>query len=140
MKSYLTLLLLLMIIQGTNAQDKGSASQPAKVTVYYFHPDERCPIDEAIEKNTKKVVQTDFAAELKSGKVKLMVVNTDDKANASLASKFDINTQALYIVGSTKGKETRIDMTTFAFDYGKSDPVKFMVRLKDEILKAIKQQ
>jgi hypothetical protein len=137
MKKSLLLLMVLLLTAGASvvfAQGKS----PLKVEVFYFHPNERCPIDQAIELNTGKVMKSDFSKEIAAGSLKFRVINTDEKANEALASKFDINTQALYVVKHENGKEIKKDLTTFAFDYGKSDPVQFMAGLRDEVLKALK--
>jgi len=119
-------------------QTKPAVTITPRVAVYYFHPNERCPIDQSIEKNSKIVMQSYFAEELANGKLKFQILNTDDKANAKVVSKFDINAQALYIVKMEKGKEIRKDITRFAFDYGQSNPGKFKAGLKDEVEKALK--
>jgi hypothetical protein len=121
-----------------SAQPKTSVKAQPKVEVYYFHPGDRCPIDQSIEENTIKVMYTNFAKEIKDGTILFGVINTDDKTTAKLASKFDINAQALYIVKIEKGKEIQKDLTRFAFDYGQSNPGKFKAGLIDEIKKELK--
>lgn len=140
MKKFLILLILIPLIGSTTGwtQNKGQTNSPLKVEVYYFHPTERCPIDESIEANTKTVMQLYFAKETGNGTILFKVINTEDKANAKIVAKFDINAQALYVVKLDKGKEIQKDLTRFAFDYGKSNPGKFKAGLKEEIEKALK--
>jgi hypothetical protein len=140
MKKYFILFILVPLIGSLAgwAQNKGQGSNLLKVEVYYFHPAERCPIDQSIEANTIAVMQTYFAKETNSGTILFKVLNTEDNANAKTVSKFDINAQALYIVKIDKGKEEQQDLTRFAFDYGKSNPGKFKAGLKEEIEKALK--
>ncbi|MCX6247672.1 MAG: nitrophenyl compound nitroreductase subunit ArsF family protein [Bacteroidetes bacterium] len=141
MKKILALFGLFVTLAGTNATPAQNSAQDKnlpKVTVYYFHPSERCPIDQSVEKNTKTVVQNYFDKEVKNGTLLLRVINTDDKSNAKFASTFDINAQALYIVKTVAGKETRNDLTRVAFDYSLSNPTKFKAGLKTEIEKALK--
>jgi hypothetical protein len=140
MKSFYSAILAAFLLAAyfySPAQNKPPAGSP-KAEVYYFHPTERCPIDQSIESNTKTVLQGSFGKEMKEGKLVLRVLNTDDRANAKTVAKFDINTQALYIVKLENGKEIRTDLTEFAFSYSKSDPVKFRKRLQDEVSKALK--
>jgi len=120
------------------AQNKVKASSTVKVEVYYFHPTDRCPIDQSIEANTKTVMQSFFPKETGNGTITFRVINTDDKADAKVIAKFNINAQALYIVKLEKGKEIQKDLTRFAFDYGQSNPGKFKADLKAEIEKALK--
>jgi hypothetical protein len=118
------------------SQVKSPTTQP-KVEVYYFHPEDRCPIDQSIEENTRKLMQTSFAKEIKAGTIKFQIINTDDKSQAKTAARFEINAQALYVVKLTNGQEIKNDMTHFAFSYGLSNPAKFKSGLKDEIEKAL---
>jgi len=140
MKRIVLLFTLFIIFQGyfVNAQNKVKASSTVKVEVYYFHPTDRCPIDQSIEANTKIVMQSFFSKETGNGTIAFRVINTDDKANAKITAKFDINAQALYIVKLQDGKEIQKDLTRFAFDYSQSNPGKFKAALKAEIEKALK--
>jgi hypothetical protein len=131
------LLVFSLIILASPAFIKGqtatSSKAPVRLKVYYFHPDERCPIDQSVEDNTRKVMQTNYQEKIKDGTIDFRVINTDDKANEKLASGFEINAQALYLVKVEKGKETKQDLTKFAFDNGFSNPLKFKKGLKDAI-------
>ena len=140
MRSIIILINVFIISQGFTvySQNKISTVNKAKVEVYYFHPTERCPIDQSIEANTKTVMKSFFSTETGSGKIVFRVINTEDKTTANITSKFDINAQALYIVKLENGKEISKDLTRFAFDYGQSNPGKFKAGLKDEIEKALK--
>ena len=131
-------MLLMFQVSFVTAQNKVKTSSTVKVEVYYFHPTDRCPIDQSIEANLKVVMQSFFAKEIKAGTILFRVINTDDKANAKITAKFDINAQALYIVKLEKDKEIQKDLTRFAFDYGQSNPGKFKSGLKEEIEKALK--
>ena len=137
-KAIIPILFILALTSFLNAQNKTKEAASAKVEIYYFHPSERCPIDQSIEENTRQTMQTYFSKEMKYGTVRLQILNTDDKANAKIVSKFNINAQALYLVKLLNGKEIKTDLTSFAFDYGKSNPQKFKLRLKDEIQSALK--
>ena len=120
------------------AQNSSKPSSYHKLKVYYFHTEERCPIDQSVEDNTTKVMQSNFREKIKDGTIDFRIINTDDKANAKLLTGFEINAQALFIVKFEKGKEVKTDFTRFAFDYGLSNPLKFKKGLKDEIEKNLK--
>jgi len=134
----LLILFLLGFITVVNTQQKPKTDQTPKVEIYYFHPKERCPIDLSIEENTRTVMQSHFSGKIKDGTIKFQVLNTDDKANAKTAARFTINAQALYIVKHGKDKETKTDLTDFAFSTCYGNPAKFNARLKDEIETALK--
>jgi len=131
--------LAILVIAGNAVAQKGQAGQKKPIVrVYYFHPNERCPIDQTIEENTLATMSGDFKSQVKEGLIKCEVVNTDDKANAKLVSKFEINAQALYVVHLKNGKEMKTDLTEFAFSTSQNNPAKFKSRLKAEILAALK--
>lgn len=119
------------------AQGKPPASK-SKVEVYYFHPIERCPIDQSIEENTIKLMNSSFSKEMKEGTIKFQIINTDDKSQAKTVARFEINAQGLFVVKLSNGKEIKNDLTHFAFDYGLSNPERFKIGLKDAIEKALK--
>ena len=118
------------------SQLKSTTLKP-RVEVYYFHPTERCPIDQSIEDNTRRLMQSSFAKEIKDGTIKFQIINTDDKSQAKTVARFDINAQALFVVKLSDGKENKNDLTHFAFSNGLSNPSRFKSGLKDEIEKAL---
>ena len=131
-------LAVMMIPEYISAQNIKTGNSKTKLEVYYFHPNERCPIDQSIEDNTRKLMQSEFTREIKDGTIIFKVLNTDEKANAKIVSNFEMNAQALYLVTFSNGKEIKTDFTEFAFSCSQNNPVKFKSRLKDEILRSIK--
>ena len=89
-----------------NRLNKKARNSPSKVQVYYFHPSERCPIDQSIEAKIKAVMQTYFAKETANGTILFKVLNTEDEANLAVVSKFDMHAQALYIIRLENGKRS----------------------------------
>ena len=137
--AFITIALLFgFTAQRVHSQNKPQSSSAVKIEVYYFHPDERCPIDQSIEENTVKLMYGTYSKERQAGTIRFAVINTDDKSQVKTVSRFDINSQALYVVKWTNGKEVKNDLTKFAFDYGLSNPDKFKTGLKIEIDKALK--
>lgn len=142
MNSRIIFILLTLLYTGpflAISQGKKEVQAKPKVEVYYFHPNERCPIDQSIEENLRKLMQTSYAKEMRDGIIRFRVVNTDDKANQKFASGFEINAQALYIISQDHGKEVRTDLTEFAFANGQSNVEKFKVGIRDEIEKVLKK-
>jgi len=137
----LSLIILLLVFTGgfKHLSAQGKPVVPIlKVEVYYFHPNERCPIDQSIEENTIRLMNSSFAKEIKDGTIKFQIINTDDKSQAKTVARFDINAQGLFVVRLSNGKEIKNDLTHFAFDYGLSNPERFKIGLKDAIGKALK--
>ena len=85
------------------------------VEVMYFHGKQRCVTCKAIEKYAKEVVEKDFANEKKNGKVVFKVVDISTPEGAKIAKDYRVTWSSLFVNGWKKGKETRNDMTQFAF-------------------------
>jgi len=72
--------------------------------VYYFHSKFRCPTCREIESLAHDFVQTELASELASGQVVWKVVNYEERANAELAKKFNIQ-MPVVVVARMQGGE-----------------------------------
>jgi hypothetical protein len=136
--SILILILGLLSFSLATGQNKTVPAAQAKLLVYYFHGTNRCATCLAIEENTKKALQTNFAKEMKDGTVKFQSINVDDEKDKALAEKYQAAGSALWITRIAGGKEEKKDMTNFAFSYGRSNPEKFITGLKEEITKELK--
>lgn len=142
----LKLLLMSLLMFGTmsvsDAQTGKSAKQPAQagnvVEVLCFHAKKRCATCIAIEKNTKEVVQKEFAAEVKSGRVKLKEIDISTKAGEKIADNYKVTWSSLYVNQWKGGLETRNDMTEFAFANAMTNPEKFKTELKNKINELLK--
>lgn len=125
-----------LMITACNGQNKGN-EQPAsdnisKIEVIDFHSTHRCMTCNAIEANTKYTLDTYFANEMKANKVTFQVINVDDEKNEKIAEKFEAYSTALYLNVIKDGKETKIDLTEFAFMNGNEKEV-FSKELKAKI-------
>ncbi|REE83366.1 hypothetical protein BX611_0655 [Lutibacter oceani] len=107
-----------------------------KIEVIDFHSTHRCVTCKAIESNTKLVLETNFAKELKEGIISFQVVNVDDEENYKLAEKFQATGTALFLNVISDGKEKQIDLTQFGFMYGKNKE-EFIKRLKSRLEKQL---
>jgi len=104
-----------------------------KLDVLYFHATRRCPTCMAIEENTKKTLDTYFSAQLKNGTIKFTVINVDDSKNKAIAEKYEATGSALFLTKSSGGKESKNDLTEFAFANARNKPDTFISGLKDKI-------
>lgn len=121
-----------------NAQNKAAINQAKKNTieVFDFHTTNRCITCKAIEANTKYTLETYFAKELKSGKITFKIINIDEKENEKLAEKFQAAGTSLFLNVVGEKKEKQIDLTNFAFTYGKKQQ-EFSEKLKVTIEKEL---
>ncbi len=96
--------------QGGVSTASGSAADVAAVSnglvVYYFHSNVRCPTCQSIESQAEETVRTHFASQLKSGEMTWKVVNYEQPAAKSLATKFEIQ---MPVVVLAKMKEGRME-------------------------------
>lgn len=108
------------------------------VEVMYFHGKTRCVTCQAIETNAQEVVEKDFAKELKSGKVKFTIVDISTKEGEKIADSYEVTWSSIFVNKWKNGKETRNDMTKFAFSTAKNTPEKFREGLREKITESLK--
>ena len=108
------------------------------IEVFDFHTTNRCITCKAIESNTQYTLETYFAKELEGGKITFKVVNIDDKENYELAKKFKASGTSLFLNIINPEKEKQIDLTAFAFTYGKKKEM-FSEKLKNKIEKQLEK-
>jgi hypothetical protein len=136
-----TLLVSLFLFSCTGkAQNKSTVTkvEAKTIQVYDFHTTNRCITCKAIEANTKYTLNTYFAEELKDGTITFHVVNIDEDENYELAKKFKASGTSLFINIITPEKEKQIDLTAFAFTYGKKQE-DFSNRLKNKLEKQMEK-
>jgi hypothetical protein len=124
----------------TTAQNSGDArkAEISKVLIYSFHVTNRCASCIAIEESVKKTLDTYFKNEVKSGQIKLSVLNVDDKANEKIAEKYQAFGSGLFVTRIFKGKENTTDLTGDGFKYAKNKQDKFIEVLKSKIQEYLK--
>ena len=72
--------------------------------VYYLHSKRRCVTCQAVESQTRDVVQSDFAAELVAGTVAWKVLNYEEPSGAGLAEKFGVASFAVVLAKMQGGE------------------------------------
>ncbi len=89
------------------AIDSSKKTDNRRLIVYYFHGKKRCMSCKTIEMYTKEAVEKQFAAELKSGRMELKIVNTANPANEHFIKDFQLYTQSVVLVDQKEGKTLR---------------------------------
>lgn len=132
--SFLLVSLILTSCNGqtTKKENQSQDKSISKIEVFDFHSTHRCMTCNAIEANTNFTLNTYFAKELKDGKITFQVINVDKKENEKIAEKFEASGTSLFLNVIKNGKETKIDLTDFAFMNG-NDKDKFSKELKTKI-------
>ncbi|WP_179339941.1 nitrophenyl compound nitroreductase subunit ArsF family protein [Winogradskyella ludwigii] len=129
----LTVSLMLTACNGKNKSEAQNLDQSvSKIEVMDFHSTHRCMTCNAIEANTKFTLDTYFSDEMKADKITFQVINVDEKENEQIAEKFEASGTALILNVIKNGKETKIDLTEFAFMNGNDQDV-FSKELKSKI-------
>ena len=141
MKRLLMILALLTGLMSCGfAENAASAKAPQKnrVEVIYFHGKQRCVTCMAIEKNTREVLTSMFAKELKSGKVVFKVVDISTPAGEKLADKYEVTWSSLFVNRWKNGNETRSNMKDFGFGNARKNPAVFKRGLANKIQQSLK--
>ena len=130
-----TLILISFVLVSCNGQNKGknnALNTVSKIEVIDFHSTNRCMTCNAIESSTKYTLDTYFTDEVKNGKITFLVINVDKKENEALAEKFEAYGTSLFLNVIKNGKETKLNLTEFAFMKG-NDQDAFSKDLKAKI-------
>jgi hypothetical protein len=109
-----------------------------KLEVYYFHITNRCKTCTSIEANTRKTLDKYYAREQKEGRIKLHVLNVDEKKNKALSEKYAAFGSSLFLTRIVNKKETITDITNFAFQNSLNRPERFIKGLKEKIAENLK--
>jgi hypothetical protein len=85
--------------------DKKSESDKInKIVVYYFHGNARCPTCFKLENYAKTEVETDFANEIKAGKLEWKTINVEEKGNEHFENDYKLYTKSV-IISICKGNK-----------------------------------
>ena len=85
---------------------KSEASAPAKLIVYYFHGNARCPTCFKLENYAKSEVENDFADAIKKGTLEWKTINIDDQGNEHYAQDYKLYTKSVIVSIRQNGKES----------------------------------
>ena len=138
------LLLIFALMTGLMSCGSGEKNATAKspekdrVEVIYFHRKKRCATCMAIEKNTKEVINTLFANELKNGAVVFKTVDISTPEGEKIADRYEVTWSSLFVNKWKNSKETRNNLTEFGFGNARSNPDGFKKGLTDKIRQSLK--
>ena len=133
------LLMIFALMIGLMSCGSGENTASAKSTqkdreeVIYFHGKQRCATCMAIEKNTREVINSLFAKELKNGKVVFKIVDISTPEGEKIADRYEVTWSSLFVNKWKGGKETRNNMTEFAFGNARKNPDAFKKGLANKI-------
>ena len=85
--------------------EPAAASTKAKIIVYYFHGDARCPTCFMLESLAKSEIETNFADAIKQGTLEWKTINIDTKGNEHYAQDYKLYTKSIIISTQVNNKE-----------------------------------
>ena len=91
-----------------------SSTNGHRVIVYYFHGKFRCGTCKRIEQLTREAVREFFEDEIGTGKVKLKIVNVEEKGNRHFAKSYQLFTRSVVISDIVNGKEKQWKWSSLA--------------------------
>lgn len=113
----------------TAKKEETKAVVKGNVEVVYFHFTRRCMTCNAVETETKKVLETLYATQIKAGKIAFKSINLDEPTSKTAAEKCGAEGQSLLVMSGGK----RIDLTSQGFMYAVNNPERLKAELKKTI-------
>lgn len=132
--------LIIGLVSCGSGENTANAKSPEKdrVEVIFFHGKQRCATCMAIEKNTREVINNLFANELKNGTVVFKIVDISTPEGEKIADKYEVTWSSLFVNKWKDSKETRSNLTEFAFGNARKNPDAFKKTLADKIRQSLK--
>lgn len=120
--------------QQARSQDKPEMQKKDGVEVIYFHSKQRCITCINIETLTKETLDENFSEELKNGQVIFRIIDISEKQGRKIADAYEVTWSSLFINKWKDGKETRNNITEFAFLNAVSNPKAFKEGVKKQLM------
>ncbi len=108
--------------ESKKSEKSNQKSTIEKVQVYYFHGTRRCATCKAVGQVSQELVENKYGD---NDKVEFIEIDYDVPGNEELVEKFEVISSGLYVYNG----ENDINLTSFAFQYAKTDPDKLRNRL-----------
>jgi hypothetical protein len=137
LKSSLLIMFVSFSIFTCNAQtpenQKTKEGTNKDIRVYYFHNTMRCPTCNAVENETKMVLEMFYEDNMKTGVIDFTSLNLEEDEGEKMAESLSVSGQTLLLV---KG-ETHVNLTNEGFMNARTNPDKFHKILKTQIDKLL---
>ena len=109
------------------------------VEVLYFHGKQRCATCVAIEKQTRDLIERQFAEELKEGKLLFRTIDLSEPDNAALAEQYEVSWSSLFITEWKEGTPRTENLTEYAFANARTAPDVFQKGLAAKLSEHLKK-
>ncbi len=122
----------------TDVEQMQPQEQKDRVEVLYFHGKQRCATCMAIEKNAKEAIESQFADELKNGKLIFRTIDISEPKNESIAEKYKVTWSSLFVSKWKDGKEMYENLTEYAFANARNAPDTFKNGIAEKVRTLLK--
>ena len=122
---------------GGNTKQTATSTRENGVKVLYFHGKQRCATCVAIERETKAVVNEQFADAVADGALEMRIIDITQPENEAIADKYEITWSSLVVVKYKDGKEQAENLTKFAFANARNNPETFRAELSEKLKKML---
>ena len=122
---------------GGNTKQTAAPTRENGVEVLYFHGKQRCATCVAIERETKAVVNEQFADAVADGALEMRIIDITQPENEAIADKYEITWSSLVVVKYNEGNEEAENLTKFAFANARNNPETFRTELSEKLKKLL---
>ena len=122
---------------GGNTKQSAAPTRENGVEVLYFHGKQRCATCVAIERETKAVIDGQFADAVADGALEMRIIDITQPENEAIADKYEITWSSLVVVKYKDGKEQAENLTKFAFANARNNPETFRSELTEKLRKLL---
>ena len=122
---------------GGNAKQSAAPARENGVEVLCFHGKQRCATCVAIERETKAVIDGQFADAVADGVLEMRIIDITQPENEAIADKYEITWSSLVVVKYADGSEQAENLTKFAFANARNNPETFRSELTEKLRKLL---
>lgn len=126
---YIFLFLLLSCKSGSQGEEGNYQVDADYIQIVLFHMEQRCESCDAVELETLKLLDEEYAEELNAGKIKFISLNYQSEHGKSTAGLLKAAGQTLYVI---KG-DSISNLTSPAFMYAHTHPDYYIDALRKEL-------
>ena len=131
------LCIVLAACGSNNMKQEATSTRDNGVEVLYFHGKQRCATCVAIERETKAVIDGQFADAVADGALEMRIIDITQPENEAIADKYEITWSSLVVVKYKDGKEQAENLTKFAFANARNNPETFRSELTEKLRKLL---
>jgi len=118
--------------ESTNTRISIPAQDVEKVELLYFHPRFRCVSCNEVEKFAREATKSEFAKEMKDGKLVFKSLEIDDPKNKKLVQELGVTGSSLYLIVSGGGKSEHREIKSVWLNWNNAGKCKEIISAEIE--------